>query len=326
MKKFIVIKICLLLLLVFTYCNESSSQKTVEVKEDVTAKQDVKSEKLRTATSLFHKKKKLSQVKRKTAYEVNVDLTDSNGIKIKVSNLKAYKKFSCKGMMYYLGVATKTEFSWDFVPIDTGDYIVHVPFEIIQKIKVDKKTDPKKKWVKSYIYNIFLSDASVIKGEPQRISEFKGDTDLGKFSVSKTNVKEILFNHTPALNFNAVLKGKKNAVLELSDKSQLSLEGASFVKDVKNKNGCFLRETFPNEMVFDTGASQYTIVWDKIASIVFQKSKKSYEIKFKLISKNGNEYLGTARELSGIQGAASIGSFKLRLTIPFNSKALRVIF
>ncbi|NIM15174.1 MAG: hypothetical protein GTO45_24685 [Candidatus Aminicenantes bacterium] len=326
MKKLIIANLCLLLLLVFTYCNESSSQETVAVKKDVTAKQDVKSEKLKTATSLFHKKKKLSQEKRKTAYEVNVDLTDSNGMKTKVSNLKAYMKDSCKGMMYYLGVATKTEFSWDFIPIDTGDYIVNVPFEIIQKIKVEKKKDPKKTWRINYIYNLFLSDGSVIKGETKRITEFKGDTDLGKFSVSKANVKEILFNHTPALNFNAELKGKKNAVLELSDKSQLSLEGASFVKDVKNRNGCFLRETFPNEMIFDTGASQYTIVWDKIASIVFQKLEKSYEKKFKLISKNGNEYLGTARELTGIQGAAVIGGFKLRLTIPFNSKALRVIF
>jgi hypothetical protein len=256
------------------------------------------------------------------AAAVDAQITDRTGAKTIVSNLKSHRHDSCGGFMYYLGVATETDFYYDFLPVKTGEYEVQIPFEIIKLVTVQEKTDPKDTWRKSYLYNIFLSDGTEIKGELRKVSEFTGASDLGAFKIATGGVKEIVFTHKPSLSFNATSCGKNKATLVLSDGSQLLLNGVAFVNEKKNRNGCYIgEEECLYSMKFKAGETEYDIEWGKISSIVFGGSEK-----FKLVAKTGSELVGTAQNTIGAEGIATIGHFKLRVIVPFDSKASKLTF
>ena len=262
------------------------------------------------------------------AIAVDTAVTDAKGIKTQVANFKSHYHVNCKGIFYYMSVATEKDFYWDFLPIDTGDYIIRIPFSIITKIKVEEQTDPKNTWRKYYIYSLFLSDDTEVKGIPNRVTEFTGSAELGKFTILTKGVAEIIFKHEPRLNFNATPKGTHSAILVFSDNSQLQLRGASFISETKNKNGCYLREGYPTHMQFATGASEYTISWEKISEIVYIQSEKtssdSSKAEFKLVTKSESEYVGSANNLIGIEGIIKIGNYNLRIIVPFTSKAKKL--
>jgi len=259
------------------------------------------------------------------ASATSVSITDKKGIKTNADEFKSHRHDACKGFMYYSGVSTETDFYWDFLPINTGKYIVRIPFSIIKRIKVDEKTDPKNKYRKSYVYKIYLSDNSTLEGTAIKITEFTGESDLGIFKISTRGVREIIFEQEPKSSFNATPKGKHTATLILSDNSNLLLRGATFVEESKNKNGCYTGEGYPSFMNFQTGESKYEISWGKIAEIVFVKAKKKYPKKFKLVTKKGSEYVGSASNLIGIEGITKIGGYILRVIVPFDSEAIKLV-
>ena len=252
----------------------------------------------------------------------DAEITDRKEVKTVVTNFKSHRHDSCEGVFYYVGIATKTDFYVEFLTIDTGEYKVRVPFEIIERVTVQEETDAKETWGKSYIYTVFLSDKTEIKGGVSQASDFTGDSELGKFKISTVGVKEIIFNHKLKLKFNATPKGKYSATIELSDETKLHLNSATFVNEEENKNGCYTgKENYPSSMKFKRGESEYEIAWGKISSIVYSNSTE-----FKLIIKTGSEFVGIAQHVIGIEGIAEIGSFRLRVTVPFDSKATTLTF
>ncbi len=256
------------------------------------------------------------------AIALDAEITDETGVRTIVTNFKCHRHDSCKGLMYYLRVATETDFYNDFILLNTGEYEVQVPFEIVKRVTAQERTDSTETWKKSYIYTVLLSDGIEIRGEPIKMSEFTGSTDLGEFRISTGGVKEIVFIHKPSLIFNATSFGKNSATLVLSDGSQLRLNGTAFVNEKKNKNGCYIdEEEFLYSMKLKVGVSEHDIGWEKISSILFNSSRY-----FKLVAKTGSEIIGTAENVVGVEGIATIGNFKLRVTVPFDSKASKFIF
>ena len=77
------------------------------------------------------------------AVALDAEITDKTGARVIVTNLKSHRHDSCEGFMYYLGVATKTDFYNDFMTVKTGEYEIQVPFEIIKHVTVQEKTDSK---------------------------------------------------------------------------------------------------------------------------------------------------------------------------------------
>ena len=139
------------------------------------------------------------------------------------------------------------------------------------------------------------------------------------------SVKIGIFQQKPKTSFNATPRGQHKANLILSDTSNLLLRGATFVKEDKNKNGCYTGEGYPSFMKFQTGESKYEIHWGKIAEIVFVKAKKKYSKNFKLVTKKGSEYVGSASNLIGIEGITKIGGYNLRVIVPFDSEAIKLV-
>jgi hypothetical protein len=260
------------------------------------------------------------------ASATSVSITDKKGITTNADEFKSHRHDGCKGFIYYSGVSTETDFYWDFLPINTGKYIVRIPFSIIKRIKVDEEADPKKKYQKSYVYKIYLADNSTLQGTAAKISEFTGESDLGKFKISTNGVREIIFQQEPKASFNATPKGNYTANLILSGNSSLLLKGATFVKEAENKNGCYTGEGYPSFMEFQTGESKYEIRWDKIAEIVFVKAKKKNSKNFKLVTNKRSEYVGSASNLIGIEGITKIGGYNLRVIVPFDSEAIKLVF
>jgi hypothetical protein len=256
------------------------------------------------------------------ATAVDAEITNPTGSKTIVSNLKSHREDSCEKFMYYLGVATKTDFYNDFMLLNTGEYEVRVPFEIIKRFTAQEKTDPKATWRKSYICTVLLSDGTEIRGEPIKMADFTGSTDWGGLKIFFGGFKEIAFTREPSLSYNATSCGKNSATLVLSDGSQLLLNKVAFVNEEQNKNGCYIgEEECLYSMKLKVGESEYDIAWGKILSIVFSGSEK-----FKLVAKTGSELEGTAHNIIGVEGIATIGNFKLRVIVPFDSKASKLTF
>lgn len=258
----------------------------------------------------------------------NVSITDAKGIETNVEAFKSHRQENCGGVRYYLGVPTETDFFWDFIPIDTGEYIVRIPFSIIRQIEVEEKTDPENRFIKSYVYTVNLADNSILKGTVAKIKEFTGDSDLGKFKISIGGVRSIIFQHVHRTSFNASKKGNHSANLVLFEKSTMILDGATFVEENKNKNGCYTGEGYPSFIKFQTGESEYEISWDKIAEIVFVKTDEKYSYRkfFKLVTRKGSEYTGSASNIIGIEGVAKLGGYSLRVTVPLDSNSIKLVF
>jgi len=250
-------------------------------------------------------------------------ITDKTGAKATVSNLKSHRHDECGSpfLINVFGGSTETDFYYDFLEVNMGEYEVRIPFEIIKAVTVHKMTDPEKTQSEQNIYAVLLSDGTEIKGVPTRVNEFVASTDLGEFTISTGGVKDIVFPKQPSLSFSASPCGENSATLVLLDGSQLRVNGAAIMCEKKNRNGCHAGEEYLQSFKFNVGESQYDIAWGKISSIVLSVSGN-----IKLIAKTGIELDGAAQNVLGVQGIAKIGKFTLRVTVPFDSKASKIIF
>lgn len=253
-------------------------------------------------------------------------ITDSKGVKTEVQNIVSYYSESCEGFMYYMGVSTHTEFEWDYLPINTQKYIVNVPFEIISTINlVDEKND---------IYNIKLTDDSILKGKLSAIKQIRGSTDLGQFQISQSSIKEISFIHSSikrAFSSTPRHNGMGNTILVINTQEELNIRNSIFVFEDRNRNGCYIGEEYQEIIHFEVGDSEYDIGWGKIGKIIFPIEDGKEEVR--LVTKTGSEYTGKITGpgnanlgYPGIQGLAKVGSFILRVTVPFNSKGKEIRF
>ena len=258
------------------------------------------------------------------AFTIECQITDQDGLQMSVTDLKAHSHDSCGSFRYWVGVPRETDFYWDFIPIRMDEYILYVPFEVIKSVTVQKEEEASG-WER-YRYRLVLSDGTVIEGTPtKKISDFTGECDLGDFKISIGGIKKINFVH-PKMSISAAPKGKNRATLYLSDGTQLQLNGSAFVVETRNKNGCYTGEKYFNTLKFEVGVVEYNIEWDKIAAIVFAESDKPTPKKFKLIQQSGSEYVGSAINRDGVEGIVTQGNFKLRVIVPFTSRAERLLF
>jgi hypothetical protein len=108
----------------------------------------------------------------------------------------------------------------------------------------------------------------------------------------------------------------------------LEIEGATFVTEVKNKNGCRTGSEKLASFPFSVGSSQYNIELARISGIEFSVGPPGKCPDFfppgecpgevRLLSATGAEYRGyfLARLESGIEGVTTIGGHKVKITIP----------
>jgi len=253
-------------------------------------------------------------------------IKDSANSKIVVENFKAHKSSSCKGFMYYIGSATKTNYYWEYIPLKTGSgCIINIPFSFITKISVTSKQSPASKYSKIYYYNFFLTDNTNLSGRVTGISDFTGKTDLGDFKIYSSGVREIVFGKKPSTTHNIRTYGNNSAKVSVSEVKKMLILKASFYKVRKNKNGCFTGYSYPMSLDFKTGASSYNVNWGKIKEFVPVKTKGKYSViwKLKLITKKGSEYTGKSK-VEGISGLTMIGKYKYRIYIPFKSDVKKI--
>ena len=249
---------------------------------------------------------------------IEVNITDKKGITTTVTDIKLHLMSDCKFMIIYQGVPTKTEVTWDVLPIFTGDYLVKIPFSIIQQLVGQSVT---------------LGDGTVLTGKPltpinyTKGSTIVGDADLGTFTISLDDMVRMSFVNKPDVTFHATpTGGSRSGTLILADNSQLPLTDLRLVTEGRNKNGCFTGEEYPPLMKFKTGESVYDLSWDKIAEIRWTGSNL---VGFDLVASSGKIYTGHATNLegetAGIQGIASINDYQLAVTIPIASKAKLIL-
>jgi hypothetical protein len=268
----------------------------------------------------------IKMVNSQTKTSVKALITDSKGVRTEIENIVSYYSESCGSFMYYKDISRRTEFEWDYIPINTQSYIVNVPFDIISIISlIDEENN---------IYSIKLTNGSIFTGNLSAIDQIRGDTDLGKFQLPKSSLKEINFKHSSIKeSFSAIPRheGKGSTILIINTQEELNILNSIFVFEGRNKNGCYIGEEYADTISFEVGDSKYNIGWEKIGKIIFPMGEGKEEVR--LVTKSGNEYSGKIGGnenvnlgYPGIQGLAKVGSFTLRITIPFNSKAKEIRF
>ena len=265
-------------------------------------------------------------------FAANVEFTDINEVKTSITDFKTHLHENCESALTYIGVPTKTDFSWEILFVSTSNYRVHIPFDIIQQVTKTGEAD----------YTILLSDKTVIEGKLVGVTHlgrtsFEGEADLGSFSTSLNTVKELLFRHEPMTSFEAVPQNENVATLTLSDDTQIQLKGIGFVEQTENKNGCYIGATYKSTIPFTTGSVKYDISLDKLAGIEFMHDMEAKDanlialgvkkVNFKVISKATKEYVGSTDKLiMGIGGVTQIGNFELEVIVPFTSTAKKISF
>lgn len=261
----------------------------------------------------------------------NATVIDQANAQINVTKLQAFVYSTCDTGLIYVGVPTTTEFYWDFISLNVGEYIVDIPFEIIRNITV-QQGEP----LYQYAVTVTLSDGTVLQGEDDAFANgtdltpltlLVGESDLGGFLIEFWNVKEITPVQDPQLSFAASASGTNPATLTLSDGNQINLEYATFYAWETNDNGCYLDgERYNNSIGFDTiGGATFQVSWDKIKSIIFTR-REFHSDEFKLTTLSGDELAGRANNMSGVEGIANFGSFTLKVRVPFTSTAISLTF
>ena len=247
-----------------------------------------------------------------TALATDVVIIDDNKNKTQVSDFTTHRSDSCGHIgFYYRNVPRETNFYWDFVPIFTFFYEVRIPLHIIRQIT---KSEGKS-------YDIILADNTKVHGKLSHVTNFIGESDLGKLYIKPDDIEEIKFLNEPKVNFNASPKGDKTAKLITFGDNQVLLEGVIFVKEKRNENGCYIGEEYKNNMAFKSGAAEYELSWEKISAFIFMDAS------LKLISKKGNEHAGKALDIKGVEAVAQIGNYKLAVTVPFSyTRSKKILF
>jgi len=274
---------------------------------------------------------------------VDVVVIDKIGSKTAVTGLLLRKVDKCGEGMYYLGVPRETTLDLQYLPLNTGDYILKVPFSLIQQFSVTTKPG-KYEGVVTYEFTVTLTNKTILRGRDyysgkiwndlEQIAQwnalkesdvFIGKTELGSFRIPVTEVREITFsepNHPVAVNHPA---SSTKATLRLADKTEIALHSVSFVINEKNENGCRVREKSVNMFKFKTeGGLEYELSLDKISAFTFSAGAPTFA--FTLTSKQGQKYVGHSLDAIGIAATTEIGGVTLEVIVPFTTQAVEINF
>ncbi len=255
------------------------------------------------------------------AHAVDAVITDQKGVKSSVSGLRAHRTDNCKGFTYYLGTATETDTDFDsiFLAVDDGQYQLQIPLDIIKSV-TPRQTDTKNTSSRmSEQWSVLLSDGTTLLGKPIIFLDFKGQTELGDFTIPLANVAQLSFP-SPKTSHHAKANGNRSVTLYATETDQMSLTGANFIYEDKNRNGCFEGFEYKDNIEFVTeGGTKYQVTWDKIHELRFATHSASIQ----LVAPSGTEYTGQVNAL-GVEGVKRIGAFDLHIVVPFASTAKKL--
>ena len=248
---------------------------------------------------------------------------------IEVKDFKLLVLYDCEGFMHYLGTPTKTRHEWDKMPLDNGYYITWVPFQIMNSLYTSENfTDG---ITYSSDYTVILENKSKITGKISSYPSngmfagrecFHGTSDLGEVKIDFNNVNNIRFtkNQKARLKPTTIL-GKKKSILFLPNNTKMEIYNPVFVMMEQNKNGCYLGEQYPKEIVFETGASKFNVPVKKIAEVHFLKLSSNDDPskwQYIIVTNSGKKYKGSSPlEYLGVEGVAKIEGYNFRVIVPF---------
>ena len=269
--------------------------------------------------------------------QVRYQIVDQQDVKTVVMQPKVHYYQDCKGVIYYTNVATEVNFYWDYLQVNTGDFVVEVPLEIVRNV-VFEPLERKDQYSPSRSsITVSLLDDTVLTGETPAYYELTGEADLGDFKLNIANLKEITAVDISNSSFAATLLGSHQLTLNLSGGNTLKLESASFYVVKRNRNGCLVGKDYPEKLAFQTGASEYDVTWDKIKGIVplpqpsratqiARKADEPVPDEFVLTTQSGSEYSGRSRAIDGVTGIATFGDFKLKVEVDFTNTHASISF
>ena len=251
---------------------------------------------------------------------VDAVITDIKGSNTSVTHIRAHRYDGCKGMMYYAGVSTETDTYWDsiFLSVAADRYRVSIPLDIIKNVKREPPQENGRSSQPSQQWTVVLSDDTMLVGEPTTFVDFNAKAELGEYSIPWGNVSALVFS-SPKPTHQVKANGTRAMTLHLTGNEKLTLTGATFISDDKNKNGCFIGFSYKSSTHFTTdGGAEYDITLDKVRELRFGKDKSLTSIQ--IVSPSGTEYSGHLGA-TGVEGISRVGTFDLLFTVPFTSSA-----
>ena len=264
---------------------------------------------------------------------VDAVVMDKIGSKTAITGLLLHKTDKCGGMFYYSSTPTETALDLQYLPLDTGDYIVKVPFSLIQQLSVAQK-QKEEGTLAAYVFTVTLTNKTILRGNVhegysrvwnalEESDVFIGESELGSFRLPVPDVRGITFsepNHPVEVNHPA---GSTKAMLRLADKTEIALHSVSFVINEKNRNGCYVGDKLVSMFKFKTeGGSEYELSLDKISAFTFSAGAPT----FTLSSKQGQKYVGHSSDADGIAATTEIGGVTLEVIVLFNTRASEIRF
>ncbi|MCC7451759.1 MAG: hypothetical protein IT324_30400 [Anaerolineae bacterium] len=261
-----------------------------------------------------------------------VQVVDQKDAKTTLTNPRLRRDYTCGSFIYYEGVPKETSIALDGLPFVVGEtgeteYIIYIPLGIIKSLAAQGAVvTPKPGEFLKQLYKIILADGSTVEGNLYGGIIMSGDAELGSFQIDPARIKEITGVQSIQDNFVATSQGQQQGILIMSDDTQLKLDKVDFYSRSSNKNGCITGDVHSNTLSFKTGESQYDVGWDKIKTFVFKprsKDDREFGSPLTLVTQSGSEIPGRAFSL-GVAGIVNVGNYKLRVEIPFDSKAKRL--
>jgi hypothetical protein len=267
------------------------------------------------------------------AQTIDAVVVDRNGTKTSLTNLRIHREYSCKNTFYYADIPTKTETDSDsfFLLVADGQYGIEIPLSIVKtaSAKQDDRMDSRNS---NPLWTVLLSDGTMVMGKPTTFLseptifkdefEFRAKAELGQTTIKWMDVSQLIFP-SPKISYQAKSNGTQSVSLYISDTEKRSLTGSAFMKENRNKNGCFTGFVYQSSFQFVTdGRARYDITWDRFRELRFTKGSSTGGLQ--LISVSGTEYSGHVESTLGIQGVSRMGAFDLHVIVPFSSAARRL--
>ena len=258
-------------------------------------------------------------------------VTDTNGQKTTVDSLTWGNSYQCEAAPT---VSRSLEIRSKNIRVNTGGIVLTIPFEIISSFHCIQP-----KGESSNSCTVTLGDGSVIKGAMW--GDFTGQGSLGKVEIGFRYDEQLPgfdFSQKAETAYSYAPPGKHPAVVHtrigtsdpntykrtVSPGKVVTLAGAVFEIESKDKLECYTHETYQEEICHSSGGVDYSIGWDKIAALDdsedMSDGNKSSAV---LTMRDGQTRKGllckTGYESLGIVGAMSVGNYKLQAEVPLGS-------
>lgn len=259
-----------------------------------------------------------------------VTIVHNDGSKTKMTNFSYYLVHHTYSSRIYSDVPTSFKFSSKSIELQpigySAPFSIKIPFKIIKNIHFSLKDGDD--WFSSsyFLATVTFGNGQIIKG--RFFGNFEGETSFGKSTIefetynhAKASVKEIVFDHKPAIEYTEKPWGTNRIVLHITDGSVLKIGNAAFLKNIYNRNDVWIGEKPVYEMDFESNGVAMKVPWPKIDAIspikIESSSDKSEEML--LTSIDGTEIRGRAIRgltVKRIIGILAIGkAYKLQITI-----------